>query len=675
MKYTYDIVGLDCADCARKIESELSKNLSFKNVKVNFGASTLVFYSDDDISAFEINRIIKRVEPSSYVTSSVRVSLKKYQMFIPIVALFFGGLGFYLDFSLFLKVIFIGLSYVLLLYKPFVNAVLMFIRSHSINENALICISCIGAICVSQALEGMMVAFLYAIGKILEEKAINNTRTSIKSLLEIKQDYANVKVGSTLKKIDVYDIKVGDILVVKRGEKVPVDGVLKEGVAKLDMSSLTGESYLYNATLGDKILSGSINEGDAFVLCATEIYENSTTSRILDLAMNAGDKKAKTETFVTKFSKVYTPIVLVLAILTTFLLPVFGVSFDDSLYRGLTFLVIACPCAIAISVPLSYFTGIGSASRNGILIKGSNYLDNLVHLKRIIFDKTGTLTTGFFEVSDVEVLDDSYSKDEIIKIVAFGESLSFHPIAKSILNIYDGVIDPGMVQDFKEISGKGISYKFKGKSVKIGTNKICKGCKVDTNLHVNIDGKHVASISLSDCIKKSAFELVSRLSEMGISTMMFTGDRKDAAVSVSKKLKLSDVKYEMLPEDKFKEYEKVSSDGKLTAFVGDGINDAPVIKRADVGISMGAIGTPSAIEASDVVIMSDDLMKIIKSIDISKYTNYIIKQNLVFAIGVKIIILVLSVFGLTTMWFAVFADTGVTLITIFNTLRIRNKFK
>ena len=674
MRYSYNIAGLDCADCARKLSEELNKNPKLRDVKVNFGTSRITFFSDDNISVSEINKLIKKVEPSSYVTSSDDVH-KEYHVSILVIALLFAVFGIYFDLPSVFKFVLIGISYVFLLYRPFVNAVLMLVRSHSINENALICISCIGAVCVSQVMEGVMVVFLYTLGKILEEKAINNTRGSVKDLLEIKQDYANVKIGDSIKKIDALDVKVGDILVVKKGEKIPVDGILHDGSAKLDMSSLTGESHLYEVSKGDKVLSGSVNQGDVLLVCATEIYENSTVARILDLTMNAGDKKAKTETFVTKFSKVYTPIVLVLAILTTFLLPVFGVSFDDALYRGLTFLVIACPCAIAISVPLSYFTGIGALSKKGILVKGSNYLDNLNHLKRIIFDKTGTLTTGFFEVSDIEILNSNYDKNEIIKIIAHGEALSDHPIAKSILNIYDGEIDTSKIKNFKEISGKGISYKFLGKNVKIGTKKICKDCKIDTSLHVNIDGAHVASVILSDGIKSSAFEVISNLRKLGIKTFMFTGDHKNSALDVFEKLKLDDVKYEMLPEDKFNEYEKVSSDGELTAFVGDGINDAPVLKRSDIGISMGSLGAPAAIEASDVVVMGDDLTKIVTGIDISKYTNYIIKQNLVFAIGVKVIILILSVFGLTTMWFAVFADTGVTLITILNTLRIRNKFK
>ena len=377
---------------------------------------------------------------------------------------------------------------------------------------------------------------------------------------------------------------------------------------------------------------------------------------------------------VTKFSKVYTPVVLGLAVLITFILPLFGVGFNDSIYRGLTFLVISCPCAIAISVPLSYFTGIGVASRNGILIKGSNYLDNLVHLKNVIFDKTGTLTTGAFKVVSVLVLSDEYSKDEIIKLLAHGESFSNHPIAKSIVALYDGKIDNKCVKNFKEITGKGLSYEYNGKLVKIGSVSICDDCDIDTNLHVNIDGVHVCSIVLDDGIKKNANLAIDKLSKLGIKTMIFTGDKKETALAVASKLGTTDIKYEMLPEDKFKEYENVSASG-LTAFVGDGINDAPVLKRADIGIAMGGVGSSSAIESSDVVIMNDDLMKIPMSIDISKYTSHIIKQNLIFAIGVKVIILLLSMFGLTTMWFAVFADTGVTLITIINTIRIRNRFK
>ena len=675
MKYSYNIIGLDCANCAKEIEENLNKNSNLKDVVVNFSTSRISFYSDEDMSIDQLNRMIKKIEPSAYVSDSDDVSSpKEYYFSVLIIAVLFGVLGMHLPLPNVLKYIFIFISYALLLYRPFVNAVKMLVRSHTINENALISISCIGAMLVGSTMEGIMVVALYTLGKILEEKAINNTRKSIKNLMEIKQDFANVKKGSSVEIVDVSLIKPGDKLVVKKGERVPVDGVITKGSVILDMSMLTGESELCNLNKGENVLSGSVNMGEVFEMNASELYENSTVARILELTMSAGDKKAKTETIVTKFSKIYTPIVLCLAVLTTFILPLFGVSFNDSIYRGLTFLVISCPCAIAISVPLSYFTGIGIASSNGILIKGSNYLDNLVHLKKIIFDKTGTLTTGSFKVTSIDIVSNDYSKDELIKIIAHGESFSNHPIAKGIVSLYNGKIDDKLVKDFKEIAGKGLSFNYDGKFVKIGSKSICNDCLVDTTIHVNIDGVHVCSIELDDGIKKGAFDAIKRLKSCGVRTMMFTGDKKDMAISVGKRLKIDDVKYEMLPEDKFKEYEKVASGG-LTAFVGDGINDAPVIKRSDIGIAMGGVGSSSAIEASDIVIMTDDLMKIPRSIEISRYTNYIIKQNLIFAIGVKVVILLLSMFGIATMWFAVFADTGVTLITILNTLRIRKKFR
>lgn len=673
-KYRYNIVNLDCANCAKKIENSLNDESFLKDVVVSFGTSTISYYAEED-SLERLNSLIKKIEPGVYVCDDDKEVSREYHVSILVIAVIFGILGTCFSFNSVLEFIFVFVSYVLLLYRPFVNACKMLISSHTINENALISISCIGAFIVGEVMEGMMVVALYTLGKILEEKAINNTRSSIKGLLEIKQDYANLKSGSGFKKVDVSDIAVGDILIVKKGERVPIDGIVVKGNSSLDMSSLTGESQLCEVKCGDNALSGSINAGDVIEIKATHEFNDSMVSRILELTMSAAEKKANVETMVSKFSKIYTPVVLALAVLVALLLPLFGITFSESIYRGLTFLVIACPCAIAISVPLSYFTGIGASSRNGILVKGSNYLDNLAHLKRIIFDKTGTLTTGTFEVTDIKILDDSYSKDEIVKILAHGEVLSNHPIAKSIVKLYSGDINSKLVKSYKEISGKGISYKFDNKLVKVGTVNICQGCKMNTDIHVNIDGKHVASVILDDGIKSNAFDVINRFNKLGIKTLMFTGDKREDALEVGKRLGIEEVKYEMLPVDKFAEYEKVVSDGVLTAFVGDGVNDAPVLKRADIGIAMGAIGSASALDAADIVIMNDDLMKISKGIDISKYTNYIIKQNLIFAIGVKVIILLLSVFGIASMWFAVFADTGVTLLTVLNTLRIRNKFK
>ena len=503
-------------------------------------------------------------------------------------------------------------------------------------------------------MEGLMVATLYLLGKILEEKAVNKTRNSIHELLTLKQDYANLQVGDNLVEISVDDIKVGDILCVKKGEKVPVDGIVISGKTKFDTSSLTGESELIEVKKNDKVLSGYINQDEVILMKCEKHYKDSTVAKILELVENASDKKANVETMVSKLSKIYTPIILVLAILVLLILPIFKISFQDSLYRALTFLVISCPCAIAISVPLSYFTGIGASSRNGILIKGSNFLDNLSKMKKIIFDKTGTLTTGEFMVTNIEVHDNKYTKEEIIEILRKGESFSNHPIARSIMKLSNKKVNTKDVHDYKEISGVGISYKIGEKLIKIGTKKVCDDeCDYNVSLHLNINSKHVASIYIDDGIK---------------------GDKKETAESIAHSLKIDDVYAEMLPQDKFLKYEELER-GEIACFVGDGINDAPVLKRASVGISMGGIGSDVAISSSDIVIMNDDLEKIPLGINISKYTNLIIKENLIFALGVKIIILLLSLFGITSMWFAVFADIGVTVLTILNTLRIIIKFR
>ena len=663
-KYSYNILNLDCSNCARRIEDELNKNKLFKDVVVNFGTSKISFYADE-ISLDGINKIISKIEPDVYVCDDENVERPKQYHILPfVIGLLIGFIGLFVPINEIFNKILIITSYIIFLYRPFVNAFKMLIRGSGINENALIFISCVGAFLVGEVHEGLMVVVLYTIGKILEEKALNSTRNSIQSLMEIKQDYANLKKGKSTVKIKVSEVKKGDCLIV--------DGVLSNKEATLDMSVLTGEAESVSLKKGDNVLSGSINLGDVITMKATDIYENSTVSRILKLTLSAADKKARTETLVTRFSKIYTPIVLGLAILVAILLPIIpSITYGESIYRALTFLVIACPCAIAISVPLAYFTGIGTSSKNGILIKGSNFLDNLSKIKKIIFDKTGTLTTGSFKVVDVKILDKSYNKDEVMRILASGEVFSNHPIAKAILKEYKGKLCDDKVSNYKEISGVGIEYDFEGKKVKAGSASICND-NYEDGIHLNIDGKHIALIIVDDGIKESAAKTIQKLKKLGIKTLMFTGDKKDISLNIGKKIMVDEVRYEMLPEDKYNQYEKEAN--CMTAFVGDGINDAPVIKRADIGIAMGAIGSSSAIEASDVVIMNDDLMQIPKAIEISKYTGFIIKQNLIFAIGVKVIILLLSIVGIATMWFAVFADTGVTLLTIVNTLRIMKKF-
>ena len=672
-KYKYNILNLDCANCAREIEEELNNNERFNNVVVNFNTSKISFESEDEISLKELNELVKAIEPEADIVDEVEtVNKKEYSILTLVLGVLIGLVAQYIELPFFLNTILMLTSYVLLLYKHAINAVKVLFKNKTLNENALIVISAIGAFAIGESFDGMMVVALYTLGKILEEKAINKTRDSVKDLLDIKQDFANLKINDEIKTIDVEEIKLDDLLIVKKGEKVPVDGIITSGATKLDTSALTGESELVSVKEGDRILSSSINEGEVIELKATELFENSTVSRILTLIEEATDKKANSETMVARISKVYTPVIILLAVVITILLPVLGVAeFSESLYRGLTFLVISCPCAIAISVPLSYFVGIGMASKNNVLIKGSNYLDNLMHLKKIIFDKTGTLTTGSFNVTSIEIFDNNYTREDIIEILTKGESFSNHPIAKSIMKLANEKVNGEDVENYKEISGKGIEYEIDNKQIKVGTIKICDDCKLEASVHLNIDGKHVASIIIDDGIKEGTAEAISSLKKLGIKTYMFTGDKKDVALEIGKKLDIDEIKYEMLPQDKFSEYEKVAKDDEAVAFVGDGINDAPVLKRAFIGISMGEIGSAAAIEASDIVIMKDDLRKIPIAIKISKNTNKIIKQNLIFAILVKIIILMLSVFGYAAMWMAVFADTGVTLITILNTLRLK----
>ena len=677
-KYKYNINNLDCANCAREIEEMLNDNTNFNNAVVNFSTCKISYESDKDFTLEELNTLIKSIETDAYITLNEEVeesTSKEYHISILIIALVIGFLGYFLPLPKIVKIILYVISYSLLLYKTSINAIKLLKKGSGINENALITISCIGALLIGEVLEGMMVITLYTIGKILEEKAINNSRKSIKDLLDIKEPFAYLVDGKKIVEIPVEEVKKDDVLVVKKGEKVPVDGVIIKGSSSLDTSALTGESELVKVNVSDEVLSGSINMGDVLEIKATNTFSNSTVAKILDLLESATDKKTKTENMVTKFSKVYTPIIIGLAILITIILPlIFKVPFKTSLYRALTFLVISCPCAIAISVPLSYFTGIGTASKKGILVKGSNYLDNLSNTTSIIFDKTGTLTNGTFNVEKIEVLDNKYSKEEIIDILIKGESLSNHPIAKSILKLKKGKIDNSDVLDYKEIEGNGISFKLNKKNVLIGNSKLC-GCDIDTDLHLNINGKHVASVVINDGIKENAKETISKLKNSNIKTYMFTGDKKAVALNIGKKLGLDEIKYEMLPQDKFKAFEKVSDNSEVTIFVGDGINDAPVLRRADIGISMGGVGSDSAIEASDIVLMSDELSRIPLAINISKYTKRIIKENLIFAMSVKVVILLLSVFGYANMWLVVFADTGVTLLTILNTLRIMNKFK
>ncbi len=677
-KYKYRLNNLDCANCANKIEERLKKENNLSDVVVNFSSLTLSFMSNDDIKIEDISDIVTKIEPEVVVTKideEAKETKKNYNLIRLIIGVIIALFGLYINFNneIINKILIIA-SYVILLYRTFKVAVKMLIKSHTINENALITISAIGAYFVDKQMEGLMVIMLYEIGKILEEKAVNNSRNSIKDLMNIKQDFANKVAGDKTEVINVEDVKINDILIIKKGEKIPVDGIVIEGETKLNLFSLTGESDLVNKKENDEVLSGSINEGKVIKIKATKLFNDSTVSKILSLIEDATDKKSKTETFVAKMAKYYTPIVLIISVITFICFILFtDLTTYESIYRALVFLVISCPCAIAISVPLSYFTGIGVSSKNGILVKGSNYLDLLSRVNKIVFDKTGTLTSGAFNVTSFNLLDSSYSEDYILKLYALGENLSNHPIAKSIMN-YVNIDVNEKVKNHKEIEGLGVSYTYDDKKIKIGNNKMFD-IKDDgsLNIYLSIDDKIVSSLTINDGIKEGVENTLNELSKKGIETYMFTGDSKENALSISEKLNIDKVYYELLPTEKYEKIEELLNDKDVVAFIGDGINDAPSLKRADIGISMGSIGSSSAIEASDIVIMDDDISKINKAISISNKVKRIIKENLVFSIGVKILILVLSAIGIANMWQAVFADVGVTIISILNTLRIMKK--
>ena len=728
-KYEFILEGLDCANCANKIQYKFTENINYYNVVVNFNTLKLSFETEDDfeVDLDEVSRVVKSLEPDvivHYIDEHYKEVLtydnenehvhdehcehehemhheheddkeehnhdvenktsktkKKNNNLLRILCGLILMLTIALvdmpeEYSLVLSIV----AYIILLFRTTKNAIKL-LKSKVIEENFLITVSCIGAFIIGERFEGLMVIFLYEIGKYLEDKAVNNTRKSIAELMDIRPEYANLLHKNHEHKVDPSQVNIGDIIVVKQGEKIPLDGIVVEGEASLNTASLTGESKPVDVKIEDRVLSGSINVNGLINVRVTEKYEDSTVAKILHLVENATDKKAKTETFVNRASRIYTPVVLILALLVAIGLPVaLDITYTESIYRALIFLVVSCPCAIVISVPLSYFSGIGKASKKGILIKGSNYIDAVRDIKYIAFDKTGTLTKGKFEVEKVKVYDKDFSEDEVLEYAAYGESFSNHPLAIAILNEYSKTINKDRISGYKEVAGNGITYKYDNKKVKIGNAEFTGAKEEKTNgtcIYIKLDDIVIGSIILSDTIKEESKSAITALNKLGIKTMMFTGDNVEVAKTVASIIGIKEVKAEMLPNDKYNEIEKLiknKTKGNV-AFVGDGINDAPVLALADVGIAMGGIGASSAIEASDVVIMTDNLNKVAETIKLSKFVTRVIKQNLLFAFLVKLIVLELSVFGLAQMWMAIFADVGVTLLTILNTMRILWKRK
>ena len=700
--YKYTLEGLDCAACAKKVEDEIANTEGYEDVVVNFSTLKLTFKTNKPNPKKEITKLVQKLEPDVEVLEDGEENHDKEEHDGNDIARIVVGIAIYLiaiigKFNTTVTSVLTIIAFAILLYKTAKKGFKQLFKNKVLDENMLIVVSAIGAYLVGKNSEGLMVITLYEIGKILESKAVNKTRKSISDLMNIKPEYANLKQGEEWKQVTPDKVKIGDVILVKTGEKIPLDGIVIKGKAQIDNSALTGESKLLEVAENSKVLSGSINTNGLIEVKVEQTYENSTVSQILNLVENATDKKAKTETFVSKAAKIYTPVVMGLALLVAIFMPLIiaGVTYKESIYKALIFLVISCPCSIAISVPLSYFSGIGKASKKGILIKGSDYLDGIKDIKEIIFDKTGTITTGNFAVSKIQAIDANFTEQDVLKYFTMGEKNSNHPIAKSILKKYEEVFRQNSniimkdnednqannfkienVENFEEVSGKGIQYQYEGKTIKIGNAEFTNADKeniVGTVLYLNIDGNVVGKIVLTDEIKPATKETMEKLHKLGINTKMFTGDKKEIAEKIAKEVGIKAVKSEMLPQDKYNELDTIIAkrdEKQKVAFVGDGINDSPVLARADVGISMGGIGSSSAIEASDVVIMTDELSKIVDAIEVSKKTNKIIKQNLIFSIGVKVLTLVLSLFGVADMWQAVFADVGVTLITIFNTLRI-----
>ena len=574
------------------------------------------------------------------------------------------------------------ISYLIVGLSILKKAIRNIFRGKVFDENFLMAVATLGAFGVGEFPEAVAVMLFYQIGELFQSYAVDKSRKSISSLMDIRPDYANVLRDGKEEKIDPDEVKIGEIIVVKPGEKIPLDGKIIEGTTMLDTKALTGESVPVEAKENDEVLSGSINESGKILVKVSKEYGESTVSKILDLVENASSKKSKSENFITKFAKYYTPTVVIIAVILAIVPPFIfkGTSFTEWIYRALSFLVVSCPCALVISIPLSFFGGIGGASKMGILIKGSNYLEALASTEIAVFDKTGTLTKGVFEVQKIET--NNISKDELLEIAAYAENYSNHPIAKSIKNAYKKEIDTNRIKNIKEISGHGISVTVDDKNVLIGNEKLMEENKIQytksedvgTILYIAINNEYKGLIIISDEIKEDSKGLAKNLKNLGVrKTVMLTGDKKTVGEDVGEKLGLDEVYTELLPDGKVEKVEKLMQEktekGKLV-FVGDGINDSPVLAMSDIGIAMGALGSDAAIEAADVVIMTDEPSKIADAIGLSRKTMKIVKENIVFAIFIKILVLVLTAIGLSTMWEAVFADVGVSIIAIINALRM-----
>lgn len=680
MEKVYRLDGLDCANCAAKIERSVQQIKGVEQAQVDFMSTKLTIVAPEkDIERVseEAKEIVNKLEPDVEV-NSVQTQREEesskgkiIQIIVAIIAL--GGLAVFTP-AMPLKLIAYLILYLWIGYDVLKTAVTNIFHGEIFDENFLMAIATVGAIAIGEYPEAVAVMLFYQVGEFFQDYAVTKSRKSISSLLAIRPDSANLIQNGEVKKVAPEAIKVGDRILIKPGEKVPLDGIVKEGNSMLDTSALTGESVPRSIHPDEQILSGFINQSGQLTVEVTTTFGESTVSKILDLVENASSKKAPAENFITSFARYYTPIVVGLAVLLAVVPPlVTGEPFYDWVYRALTFLVISCPCALVISVPLSFFGGIGGASKAGVLIKGSNYIETLANVETLVFDKTGTLTKGVFEVQTVET---TMNKKEFLQYVASAEQSSSHPIAQSIVNYVDQPLLA--VSQLEEIAGFGLSVEIDGHHFLVGNEKLMANKnipfqavqEIGTIVYVAMDGKFVGHLVIADELKDNVSEALAEAKSLGVKrTVMLTGDNRGIADAIGKKIGIDQVYSELLPEDKVTHLEEELQWETKTAFVGDGMNDAPVLARADIGIAMGGLGSDAAIEAADVVIMDDQPEKIPTAIRIARKTMGIVKQNIVFAIGVKVVVLVLGALGFATMYAAVFADVGVTVIAVLNAMR------
>ncbi len=694
--------GLSCSSCATKIEDKVNAIKGVDKAFIDFASSKLIIevYDRTILNSIvdEVATIVKKLEPDVDVIEEkkkgsnmekteeeqdIREKWYNRQSTRLIISAVLFGIATLSDLSNNIEIGLYAISYLLAGGEVLLKAGRNIIRGQVFDENFLVGIATIGAFGINEAPEGVAVMLFFQVGEYLQGKAVDRSRKSIASLMDIRPDFANLKIGEDIQRVSPDEVEIGDIIIVKPGEKVPLDGKIIEGKSMVDTSALTGESVPRKVDVGDEVLGGFINTNGLLTVEVTKEFGESTVSKILDLVQNASSKKAPTENFITKFARYYTPVVVFAALALAIIPPLVieGATFSEWIYRALVFLVISCPCALVVSIPLGFFGGIGGASKSGVLVKGSNYLEALNNVDTVVFDKTGTLTKGVFKVTEI-VNKGDMDKAQLLEYTAYAESFSNHPIALSILKEYGKEVNQNEVADYEEISGHGIKVKVKGNEVLAGNKKLMNKENIEysnvetfgTVVHVAIDKKYRGYIVISDEIKEDSAQAIKELKNIGVrKTVMLTGDNKVVGDKVGKQLGLDQVHAELLPHQKVEKVEELDKEkapkGKLI-FVGDGINDAPVLARADVGVAMGGLGSDAAIEAADVVIMTDEPSKLVSGIKIAKRTRKIVWQNIIFALGVKAIFLALGAVGIATLWEAVFADVGVTVLAVINAMRV-----